>query len=417
MPTKEWDIKIKDGLVYDDSNIAIMTDHARLRKKDSNNMWCYTGKFEDSATLVLQNWIANAITSLYAFEIEVEYDEDIDGNSLGTIGFQISDDNGVTWYWWTGAAWATATTDWNTEDEIDANIGTFNFSGKKQLALRVKLSSSSDNKHSPRFKKARLHHDLNYDWLDDFKRTLKHYIEDNMRAEGLYREQLTTTTDTVTIDTDFVLEDVYAAYNLTDDPYRNNNIYQSNIGSIVTLSAAQDEDDIVEVRFLGSAPVFIAVDSDYQVSELPAIIIQVPTVDEIRELRSDNRVIERHRSSYEAKERLQPVWLNATTLVSCQSELEHVSIAMSQSLDEIFQYGNTVVSEASGEAFDITDYSPVSDKSTISSGLYVKEATIAISGKSWLGGATLKKLVQEVHIRARAIIDESLVSSLEEVES
>lgn len=46
----------------------------------------------------------------------------------GDIFYQLSDDDGVSWQYWTGAAWATAgSTDYNTATVVNTNIGSFPF--------------------------------------------------------------------------------------------------------------------------------------------------------------------------------------------------------------------------------------------------------------------------------------------------
>lgn len=56
------------------------------------------------------------------------YETTINYNSDEGAKYQISNDNGTTWYWWNGSAWVATTagfTEANTDDEINAHISSF----------------------------------------------------------------------------------------------------------------------------------------------------------------------------------------------------------------------------------------------------------------------------------------------------
>lgn len=77
-----------------------------------------------TATNVL-NWSSFSVTS---------------GTVEGTLGFQLSND-GITWKYWNGAIWTTATTQTNLEATINTNISTFPITGSK---IYVKTFTISD---------------------------------------------------------------------------------------------------------------------------------------------------------------------------------------------------------------------------------------------------------------------------------
>ncbi len=65
----------------------------------------------------------------------------------GSIGYQLSNDDGITWRYWTGSAWATTATvdDINTQAEVNANIAAFpvTFEGLKWRAV---MTSNGDQR-------------------------------------------------------------------------------------------------------------------------------------------------------------------------------------------------------------------------------------------------------------------------------
>lgn len=60
----------------------------------------------------------------------------------GEISYQLSDDDGATWQYWTGSAWATAgASDYNTANVVNTNIGTFSTTNN-QIRWKAFLTSN-----------------------------------------------------------------------------------------------------------------------------------------------------------------------------------------------------------------------------------------------------------------------------------
>lgn len=60
----------------------------------------------------------------------------------GEISYQLSDDNGATWQYWTGSAWGTAgAADYNTASVVNSNIGTFS-TANNQIRWKAFLTSN-----------------------------------------------------------------------------------------------------------------------------------------------------------------------------------------------------------------------------------------------------------------------------------
>jgi hypothetical protein len=71
------------------------------------------------------------------------------------IYYQLSDDDGTTWYWWDGAAWSVAAgaTDYNIADDINAHIPTFPTTNG-QIIFKAFLKSDGPN--TPRLNNLRI---------------------------------------------------------------------------------------------------------------------------------------------------------------------------------------------------------------------------------------------------------------------
>ena len=54
----------------------------------------------------------------------------------GEIYYQLSDDDGTTWYWWDGGAWAVAgASDYNTATEVNTNISSFSITNEQIMFM------------------------------------------------------------------------------------------------------------------------------------------------------------------------------------------------------------------------------------------------------------------------------------------
>lgn len=151
-----------------------------------------------------------------------------------------------------------------------------------------------------------------------------------------------------------------------------------------------------------SVPVHIATDVDFQVSEIPSIVLQLPTVTEVRRLRSGDRKLDWALARRRVRERLQPVWLAADLLISCQSPRKRETLKLTDALSRLFEYERTVLSEATGEEFTVTAYGPANAQDSVGRGLYVLQVALTLTGPAWLGEAQEKRLAEtEVGLAVR----------------
>jgi len=120
-----------------------VVDNAKIRKWTSVEPTLSAGSEStlypnDNPTLVPNT--AQGYSTLTGFV------ETLGASSAGTIKYQISPNGGSTWYWWSGAAWATTSagyTEANIPADINSHIATFtNGSNPKTFKWRAYLNSN-----------------------------------------------------------------------------------------------------------------------------------------------------------------------------------------------------------------------------------------------------------------------------------
>ncbi|MEW6556028.1 MAG: hypothetical protein AB1349_01585 [Elusimicrobiota bacterium] len=411
MPTKEIMFLDKKQFEFDDVKIAFVPPIIKLKRTDGNGRFAWDGKFQGPAEIICPNFQAGGLTELFAFEEYCEYNG-------GNIMYQLSNDNGKKWFYWNGASWIETVLDFNTAEEIDKNISSFPLTAERQIKLKMKLSPSTDFLNSPELKIIALHYELDYDWFEDIKRTLKHYLENNFSPKLTSAMVIPIDTALIVLNTNFQVRDITGVYNLTADPNRLVNIFSSLeqietgkdqngepiIENRINLSSIQSANSIIEVCYRGTVPVFLSADEDFQVARLPSILVEVPSVTENLSLRNFDRKTERSQTNFIARTRQQPVWYDAQIIISCISESELESLKMVQELQRIFNIKDMkLVSEASGEELEVYDLSPFTDSDRPTIGLSVKQINFILCGRYWLGKYEEKELAQELELNVQQI--------------
>lgn len=204
--------------------------------------------------------------------------------------------NGVTHYWWNGAAWAVAGVgNWNTEAQINANIATFPF---KTFGVVVNLATT-DKRFTPSLQWiVAAYEGRIYFWEDILYRSLVPAIRNGVRPIAEYPIKLTASSSTISLadnpmDTSFELDSIDSVFDHEADP----NHYTDLFGSynpatkVITLTSPVAANHTAWVRFVYSVPVILVTQNiDYQeLAKLPSILIE-----NVRELGSQTVVWKEH---------------------------------------------------------------------------------------------------------------------------
>lgn len=389
-----WDMTVANAATPLTSYGVVCDGALQCRRLDAS-----TGRYHPNAPMqAFEAWMtsapASAMESLYGFRAEF-------AENGGEIRFRVSTDGGSTWSWWDGAAWSAATLagEWNTESEVDEHIPALAVAPGRNLAIAVKVTPAADTPRvpadSPLVYRAAIYGEWNCDWVEDLARSVKTHVAKYARQEATWRVSLTSASSLelpAAPDENLPV----TAYDLTADPGRTNDIAGSLSGRDLNLT--QTVTGVVEVVYSRAHPVHIATDVDYQLSELPAIVLQLPSVREVRELRQGDRALDWARSRYAAMATEHPVMLEAQVTVSVQADNALEVLEMQAAVDRALQQCRTVRSVGTAEQFVVTDYGPSNDGSQISGGLHVRQTQVTIRGQAWLHEGEELDLVREAFI-------------------
>lgn len=401
MATKQFELRDRTAFSFDETKVEFRDgEEIRLLKKNATTgVYDPThGKYREAATVEFPNFVAKGLTSLFGLDEIASNPEDEWGTPYTSIDYQVSVDDGVTWLFWTGAAWAAAgASDFSPASDLDTNLNSLAFTGAKQFKLKARLNPSSDLLDTPSLKGLLLHHEVRVNWFEDVQRSLRAYLLANFKARLSIFETLRSASTTVVVNTDFRVDSVVAVFNETTDPGRNSNIYQSKAEiqtgtdengdpvykTTITLTASQASGSVLYIVFLGVPPIIIApADEELHLAVLPALVFRVESIEEHLPSRNFDRKVENNFGRNKARIRNQPTYYEAPTIVSCSSENDLNAINMSESLKTLLKSPAIEFdSIETGEPIAVLEITPFADAAVRPLGLAVKEATFVLYGQ------------------------------------
>jgi len=132
MPTQQYPYTTPSNYTYDTSKIEVVGGVARL--KDLGGGTYAT----DEPTI-------QPASSLDPFGVESwdSFSETLGAGNQGSVEYQLSKDDGNSWYYWDGSMWAAATTQHNPASVISANIASFDPNPSKILYRAFLISDGT----------------------------------------------------------------------------------------------------------------------------------------------------------------------------------------------------------------------------------------------------------------------------------
>lgn len=246
-------------------------------KRQSIDPVTHTAVYPLDTDLTVTTWEVNptAVRQWLSFAADPKPTDQPTGTS---VGYKIND--GTDDRYWDGGAWEVAgAADWNTEDEVSANLGTFPMTKKLKVVLNL---VTTDVGETPSVGSL----DVLMLCRIDYIRTL---IGDSLVASLRSSIQPTfdfgldapggTLVSLRGMETPYEILSVDEVYNHTQDPDHLTDLYSAYdaTSKTITLTAAQDRGDALWVRFTAQPDVYVSWPSqDYtEVARVPAVIINV----------------------------------------------------------------------------------------------------------------------------------------------
>jgi len=236
---------------------------------------------------VAKTWVTNPSSVKQWLGFEVVIHHAMTGGAAAGVpvmtpitgaGYRLTD--GTDEFWHNGAAWEVNTTDWNTEEQVAANISSFPVTPQK-LGVVIQLTTT-DLGYTPEVEEIRVLWASDVEFYEDLVyRSLVRALRENIRPITDYLIKPGTATATIDLDqfplkTPYNVVGVDSVYDRTDDPDRLVDLLQSyNTGTkLITLNATLPTDHVATLRLIYEPEVSVTTSQDfYEVAKVPALVL------------------------------------------------------------------------------------------------------------------------------------------------
>jgi hypothetical protein len=395
----DWGMSFEPAILPDlaEKGVLLPPVGLTLRRLDiDKSAYSPDGKYYQT-TVVLRNWAAEGLESLFGFDEAWDRDPEIatmDEALRAKIDYQLSNDNGVTWYVWVDGpdAWLPATgiylNTYNPGNIVDLRSPLLPLITPKQVRIKARLTPSTDGRQRPILRGVSFYNDHKMDFYEDITRSLKRYIDTSVQVPMFYFAELATAASTITIATEPGLEvtitEPIQVYNTTTDPGRLINLFSSLSGRVVTMLGPQIGN--MEVRFTGVPDVFIGAEDFFQISKIPSIVVTVTSIEQYVDLRSWKPEVERNRAKGLGRLQFFRVFYYAYATVRVQSSLKREALQMIDACARILDKSDHFFSVATGETYCIMSAEREVSEDRVAQGLFVCGIDLKIMGMIWLKG-------------------------------
>jgi hypothetical protein len=427
MPTREGKLRTDAGLVFEapvppettGKGVLIPDVGLTLRKLDAmKTKYDPTGSYFETI-VELPNWKAEGITELYGFECTERLQPVIANqpdSDKATVGYQLSNDDGATWYVWDNTAWSMAigVLDgvFNDKKTVDERINLFPFSATadRQVRLRAKLTPGASGRQRPILRSFIIYNSIKMDLYEDVSRSIKRYLDEEFRipmcfisvASGDTSVTIPTSSSNPTVQPsepgfDVNIEEPAEVYNLTTDPQRLVNLFSGLSGRIITFLGPQT--GTLETQFTGAPDIFIGAEEFFQLSKIPSVAITVDRLEQYNRIRYWEHEQERSigRGVGRNIRPRQYYWVYVTIRV--QSSLKQQSRRMVDAISRILDKSDEFPSVDLGDNYCVYDQTNELQEDRIADGLFVGTVNLKILGKAWLKDPEPEiELVQDIRI-------------------
>ena len=361
-----------NDLVFDDTKLVVQQSGVTLKRLDDQGRADPHGNYVAAATLKFPGLQGTGIIELFSF-----YDSE--AGFGGSVTYHVSSDGGTTYYYWNDgtSAWVLVTdsddeTQYSTAIEIDTNLPTLAHTNQSnpQLCVRAYFKASDDLQSAPLLHFVAISYEVRYDFISDFKKSLKHFFEQNLSIYKIGAEQLTEEADFLDL-TDYAsrvtIKDVTSARNETTGT----DIFDSWDATTnkVTFTATQSVDDTVTIGMEVIPDIILGANVDYEIAKSEAIVIEIP---ELAKHYGSPEGIQVNRSLGRSVARIRNLdsQYSITAYVRCISNLQHFANAVASAISMLFEAQGTFQSLAIDNQIIVLDSIPWNDTSDIKGRLW-----------------------------------------------
>lgn len=410
IPYASEDFEVQPPVTGKAERVCIVDCGIQLRRLDNNEDRFIPGAPYRESWVILPNWRASGLKAIYGFYAEIV----TEGKRLsdffgGSVKFQASNDNGITWLHWDGSAWVSTTEDWNTKEELDAYLPHFPLNG--QIRIRALLIPGERGRTTPVLRQVSFYGEMQLNLTDDLIRSMKRWLEEKMWMPARYYADLHRE-DYIKIDRGFeVLGGPVTVFNETTDPGRTTNLFNGFHDNGIQLTSRQEGRVVADFR--ARPPVYIGAEEFMEISNIPSIVVNLVNLRERRDLRHGNPEHDFALARRKAVIYLARTWYEAEFRLSVQSDLRHETVTMSDLLNEALTYHQYMPSLELGETLAIPMSTPFTQGHRVAQGLFVREYSCTIHAKTWLRQDTKTEvdLVEKVVIMPSLLDNEGIVET------
>lgn len=358
MATKEFFLDNKGLIEYDTDYLFLdkSKNIMRLRRRDINNNWDPSGTYPSSGTFVLPNFRADDLTELWAF-VDCVYE------SGSNVDYQLSPDNGQTYYYVSGTDWSEASgvNDYSNCVDVDKYLYIFPTSWPPQVRIKVRLNSYATGTKSPEWEGAFIHYDHNAILYEDIGRNLIRILRQRTSVQKRDRYLVDSGASSVNLEipTSGTLLAINKIVNL--DGNRALNLLQSyNTGTNVAVISPQAS-GVLEIHNTQSLPFFLGgkADVDEYDAIKPSYIIRILDGDYEEALVDGRCWVETSKRLSKARIRPHPEYRSLDYEIIAQGRHHLESLRMVEAVNKVITRVRRFNAQGSGQDFDIDSHDPV----------------------------------------------------------
>lgn len=370
----------------------------RLRKIDFSGDYNPRGHYE-LGRLTIDAWAPKALSALNGFMADADVDP------LDQLLFRLSPDAGATELWWDGAAWITATdpaVHWNTEDVIDAHIAVFPIQvGITQIVRFV----SGNGKTTPVLRETVIFYEARYESTLDLVDSLARALASNLRVMGVYQATLVAQSTLTVEDPIWTVNDTVRVFNHSTDPNHRTNVFASRVGNVLTLTAPQTGEMIVEYAgSLDLKKIHVATDVFNGTAELPAIVIQTPSAMRVRhEATPPDTEEEPLRSRSVSRLRKSPTFQDVSIVIQCNAAFDLHARKLRDAVKDYLESIDVLRSRALDEPIVRLSIGPVSQAPDLGEQTYTFNVPAVFSVVDWPTNYREAPVVEEVLLKTSVV--------------